>query len=135
MNRLSGKIIGIESSDNMSIVDIDICGDIFCSVVLETPQTASYLKKGSSITILFKETEVSLGKNLSGLISLRNRFKGRIKSVEHRDLLAKIILEYKDREIVSIISSRSSDKLNLKEGDEVEWMVKTNEVSLLSQGE
>lgn len=112
------------------MVDIDVDGDVFSSIVLETPLSAPYLKQGSSVALLFKETEVSIGKNLSGLISLRNRFKATIKRIEKSDILAKVFLNYKGKEIISIISSRSSQKLGLIDGDEVEWLVKTNEVSL-----
>ncbi len=135
MNKFSGKIIHIESSEHMSLVDIDVSGDVFCSVVIETPQTAAYLKVGTAISILFKETEVSIAKNLSGQISLRNRFYGIIHHMECSDILAKIILSYKDTQVVSIITSRSAEKLALKKGDRIEWLVKTNEISLLSGGE
>jgi molybdate transport system regulatory protein len=131
VNKLTGKIILIENTPHMSMVDIDVDGDVFSSIVLETPASASYLKQGSSITLLFKETEVSIGKNLSGLISLRNRFKATIFRLESSEILTKIFLNYKDMEVISIISSRSVQKLGLTVGDEVEWLVKTNEVSLL----
>jgi len=132
MNKLSGKIVRVESTGHMSLVDIDVRGDIFCSVVLETPESAAYLKEGGAITILFKETEVSIAKNLSGRISLRNRFHGVIHDIESSPLLAKIILNYQNTRITSMITSRSVDNLALRKGDEVEWLVKTNEVSLLA---
>ena len=132
MNKLTGTIVGIESSQHMSMVDIDVDGHIFSSVVLETPQTAEYLKEGTKVTLLFKETEVSIAKNLSGQISLRNRFKAVIKGIERSPILTKVILNYQQGEIISIISTRSADRLELKPGDEVEWLVKTNEVSLCS---
>ena len=132
MNKLIGKIVLIESSQHMSMVDIDVEGDVFSSIVLETPISAAYLKQGGPVALLFKETEVSIGKNLSGLISLRNRFKGKIKLIEESELLSKIILEYKSQEIISIISTRSTQRLGLIIGDEIEWLVKTNEVSLCS---
>ena len=116
----------------MSMVDIDVQGDVFSSIVLETPASASYLKQGNSVQMLFKETEVSIGKNLTGLISLRNRFKGTIRRIERSEILSKIFLNYQSQEIVSIISTRSVGKLGLIDGDEVEWLVKTNEVSLCS---
>ena len=112
------------------MVDIDVEGDVFNSIVLETPSSAPYLRQGSRVVILFKETEVSIAKNLCGMISLRNRFKGTVKRVENSGLLSKISLEYKNTEIISIISSRSSQKLMLAQADEVEWLVKANEVSL-----
>lgn len=134
MNKLIGKIVSVESSQHMSMVDIDVGGDIFSSIVLETPATAAYLRQGSSIVLLFKETEVSIAKNLTGLISLRNRFKATIKDIEASEILSKIFLNYKDKEIVSIISTRSTLKLALTVGDNVEWLVKTNEVSLRTEG-
>ena len=112
------------------MVDIDVEGDVFSSIVLETPATAAYLKQGKQVALLFKETEVSIGKNLSGLISLRNRFKATIREIEKSDILTKVFLNYKSKIIVSIISTRSAQKLGLVDGDEVEWLVKTNEVSL-----
>ena len=130
MNKLIGKVIFIESSPHMSMVDIDVNGDVFSSIVLETPATAAYLKQGKQVALLFKETEVSIGKNLSGLISLRNRFKATIREIEKSDILTKVFLNYKSKIIVSIISTRSAQKLGLVDGDEVEWLVKTNEVSL-----
>ena len=133
MNKLTGKIILIESSPHMSMVDIDVEGDVFSSIVLETPASAPYLQKGNTVTLLFKETEVSIGKNLSGLISLRNRFKATVKRLEKSEILTKVFLHYRSREIVSIISTRSVQKLGLIDGDEVEWLIKTNEVSLCSR--
>jgi len=133
VNKLTGKIVLIESSQHMSMVDIDVLGDVFSSIVLETPATASYLKTGNSVNLLFKETEVSIGKNLSGLISLRNRFQGTIKRIEQSDILSKVYIDYQSHKIISIISTRSTQKLGLVAGDHIEWLVKTNEVSLCSR--
>jgi len=130
VNKLTGKIVLVESSQHMSMVDIDVQGDVLSSIVLETPASAPYLKLGNSVSLLFKETEVSIAKNLSGLISLRNRFKATVKRIEKSEILTKVFLNYKGNEIISIISTRSAQKLGLINGDDVEWLVKTNEVSL-----
>ncbi len=131
MNKLQGNIVAVKSSASMSIVDVKAGADIFSAVVLETPASAAYLRAGKTVTILFKETEVSIGKNLSGMISLRNRFPGVIKGIKTNEILAEITLAYQGLHIVSVISRRSAEKMELKEGDHVEWLVKTNEVSLL----
>ena len=130
MNKLKGKIVAIESSEAMSIVELDVKGDIFSAIVLETPQSADYLCVGQEIFLLFKETEVSIAENLSGLISLRNRIKSPIKNIDSQGILTKIILDYKGDDVVAIISSRSAKKLSLKNSEEVEWLVKATEVSL-----
>ena len=130
MNQLNGTIVNIQSSPEISIVEVDVSGDVFSALVLETPSTAAYLTAGSKIGIIFKETEVSIAKGLTGAISLRNRFQARVKKIEKHEILATIFLEYKANRISSVISTKSADRLDLKEGDDVEWLVKTNEVSL-----
>jgi molybdopterin-binding protein len=130
VNKLKGRIVNIDSSEAMSLVEVDVGGDIFSSIVLETPQSAPYLKCGNPIDILFKETEVSIAKNLSGQISIRNRIKSVIKKIECGEILAKITLDYKGRNIVSIITTKSAKRLELEIGETIDWLVKTNEVSL-----
>lgn len=130
MNQLKGIIQSVTSSSLMSIVDVKISEDIFSAIVLETPESAPYLKEGSPITILFKETEVSIAKNLSGHISLQNRIKSKISSIDKDTILSQVKLEYHGQVITSIISTRSAERLALKKGDDVEWLVKTNEISL-----
>ena len=131
MNQLTGKIISIESSATMSIFDIDVDGDILSAVVVETPQTAAYLKIGERVTLAFKETEVAIAKNLTGMISLRNRVKATIQNIQTEKILTKITLQSKTAKVTSIISTRSSQRMNLKIGDEIEWLVKTNEMSVI----
>ena len=116
------------------MVDIDVEGDIFSSIVIETPASAPYLTLNNVVGLVFKETEVSIAKDLTGLISLRNRFKATVSSIEVSQLLTKVFLNYKNRSIVSIIATRSAQKLGLSPGDEIEWLVKTNEVSLIKEG-
>ncbi len=130
MNKIAGKVTQVQSSTDMSIVEVDIGGDIVSALVLETPHSAAYLKSGNTVEVVFKETEVSIGKNLAGLISIRNNFKARIKTIDAHSLLATIVLIYHAQEITSIISTQSVERLDLKVGDEVQWLVKTNEVSL-----
>ena len=133
MNKLSGTILHVESTKTIALVDVQVHDDIFSAIVLDTLENSSYLKKGSAVTLLFKETEVSIGKNLSGLISLRNRIPSRIKNIERSSILSKVILDYQGSEIVSIITTRSVDRLDLKPGEQVEWLVKANEITLYSK--
>lgn len=131
MNKLEAKITNIESAENISLVDLRANGDLFSCVVIETPETADYLKIGSTVHILFKETEVAIAKNLSGQISLRNQIASSIKQIEKGRVLTKIILDYKGIAIGSIITTRSANKLNLQVGDKVVGLIKANEVSIM----
>ncbi len=131
MNKLRGRITAIESNDHVSLVDVEVSGDSFTATLLETPEDASYLKVGNEVEVLFKETEVSLAKNLSGLISLRNRMHATVKQVRSGAILSEVVLDYHGQPISSIITTRSIKRLDIKQGDEIEALVKANEVSLL----
>ena len=128
MNKLSGKIDSIRSSGNLSIVKIFINGHILKSVVIETPATAPFLKKDETVNVIFKETEVSLAKNLSGKISLQNKLDCRVAYIENGELLSKVILDYDGEKLVSIITQAAVEDLELKPGDKVTALIKTNEV-------
>lgn len=131
MNQLRGRIIGIESNDHVSLVDVEIGGDTFSAMLLETPESAPYLAIGNEVQVLFKETEVSLAKNLSGLISLRNRVHATVRAVRSGAIFSEVELAYRGQKLCSIITTRSIRRLDIKQGDEVEALIKANEVSLM----
>jgi len=131
MNKLKGFIKSIQSSENISVVDIDVDGISLCSIIVETQKTADYLKVGNEVYILFKETEVSVGKNVQGLLSLRNQINCTVQNIEKGKVLSKVVLNFKNYNIVSIITTNSVEKLQLKIGDNVKAFIKSNEVSLM----
>lgn len=131
MNRLHGQIVAIDSNRHMSLVDVAIGGDVFTATLLETPEMAEYLRVGNKVTLLFKETEVSLAKNLSGLISLRNRFPVTVHSIERGDILSAVGLDYGGKALISVITTRGVGRLQLAVGDIIEALVKANEIALM----
>ncbi len=133
MNKLSGKIINIKSDDHLSIIELQVGSDIFKSIVIETLETAPFLKKDANVNALFKETEVSIAKNLCGRISLQNKMKCTIKDIKKGKLLSQLTLDYNGNNIFSIITAAAVEQLELKKGDEVLALVKTNEVMITPQ--
>lgn len=131
MNKLKGTIAAIESNRHMSLVDVAVGGDVFSATLLETPETADYLKVGNPVTLLFKETEVSLAKGLSGLISMRNRLAATVQGMERGDIMSAIALDYCGHSITSVITTRAVARLGLAVGDAVEALVKANEIALM----
>lgn len=132
MNRLQGKVVAIDSNSHMSLVDVAVGKDVFSATLLETPATAPYLEVGNEVTLLFKETEVALAKGLSGQISLRNRFPVKVTSIERGDILSAVGLDYSGRRLLSIITTRAVDRLQLFVGDRVEALIKANEIALMA---
>jgi len=133
MNKLPGTISKIQQSGAILLVDVDVEGVLFSAMLIESATQPEWLQTGNSIELIFKETEVSLAKNLSGLISTRNRMKCEITQIELGELLSKIELKFQRFQISSAITTRSVNLLNLKIGDQVEALVKANEISFMKK--
>jgi molybdate transport system regulatory protein len=130
MNRLPGKISAIEIFGSIALVEVAVGVYRFTATLIGVGEEASEWATDMPVTLLFKETEVSLAKNLSGLISLRNRIPAVVTSVERGRLLTKVELQIDGHALVSVITTRSSHLLQLAVGDQVEGLVKANEMSL-----
>lgn len=130
MNQLKGKIKSIETSGSLSLVRVEVVDILLTAIIIDTPATVDYLNIGESIKVIFKETEVIIGKGINHQISLRNKLIGKIKKIELGDLLSKIIIETPAGDITSIITSNAVRNLEFNLGDEVTAMIKTNEMML-----
>lgn len=130
MNCLKGHIKEINVEGKLSLVSVDLGTYICSAIVIETPETASYLKIDNPVKLLFKETEVIIAKGEALEISLQNRILGRVQSIESGALLSRLVIASEVGEIVSIITSNAVKQLKLEEGTEVTAMIKTNEVML-----
>jgi len=131
MNKLKGVVTQIQSSGALLLVDADVEGHKFTAFMIESNPRHEWLKEGNPIHLVFKETEVSLAKELSGRISLRNRMECKVLTIDRGELLSTIKLQFKHYTLVSAITTRSTDMLELREGDEIEALVKANEISLM----
>ncbi len=131
MNKLRGTIKNILSSGNISLVDVDSEGINFTAIIIGTRDNTLYLCEGNEILVLFKESEVSIGKDFTGQISLRNQIEGVIAAIKQGEVFSKITLTFGERQINSLITSRSVVKLGLKKGDTVTAFIKANEVLLM----
>ncbi|RVT78357.1 tobe domain protein [Flavobacterium sufflavum] len=130
MNLLTGEIIAIKTEGSLSLVKVMVQDCAITSIVIETPETATYLRIDNKIKIVFKETEVVLAKAFSGAISLQNKLDCNVHSFEKGKLLCKIILNFQNTKFASVITRNAFDQLDIKENDLVQAMIKTNEISL-----
>ncbi len=132
MNILRGKITDITSEGSITLVGINVEGVMFYSLILNGSETFS-LFKGKEVYILFKETEVSIGKGIKGEISLSNQIKATVINIEKGKILSLLKLKFKGQEIKSIITTKSLERLNIKINDEVIAFIKANEVSIMEK--
>lgn len=130
MNILKGEIEGISVQGGLSLVHVNVGGIKLSAILIDTPETSSYLKIGHSVKVIFKETELILGKGEEIRISLQNRIPGTVKSIEKGELLSKVTLQTEVGDIASIITTNAVSQLEIQLGVEVIGMIKTNEMML-----
>jgi molybdopterin-binding protein len=62
-------------------------------------------------------------------LSARNQLPATVKSVQHGDVMAEVVLQFAGgTELVAAITRSSAERLDLKPGDEVVAVVKATEV-------
>ena len=132
MNKLSGNITHIQQSGAIMLIDADVEGYSFSAMLIDSASKPEWLEIGKMVHLIFKETEVSLAKDLSGKISFRNQLKCKVQSIERGELLSKVNLQFGIYFIASAITTRSVDYLELQVGDEVTALIKANEISLIT---
>ncbi|HEY4290628.1 MAG TPA: TOBE domain-containing protein [Puia sp.] len=141
MNTLTGEITAITTEQNISLVIVLAGGQLFYSLILDTPDTSPWLKTGASVRLLFKETEVMIALPVSTplQISVRNQIPCHIAAIVSGAILCELTLALNSsapadspvqRTIKAIITRAACDALSLKENDPIIALIKTNEVSL-----
>lgn len=132
MNRVAGKIAAVETCGSVTLVDVKVGPRNYSATILGNGEATAAWEVGTSVALLFKETEVALAKNLIGMISLRNRFTGLVKTVESGQVLTKVSFEADGDIITSLITTRSAQTMQIAIGDVVEGLVKANEMTLIA---
>ncbi len=130
MNVLTGKIASVTPSGELSLIRVSCADVLITAIVIDTPETAPYLKTNTVVKLLFKETEVIIGKGIDHQVSLQNQLMGTIASLEKGTLLSKVTIMTKSGEVTSIITTSAVNQLDLTTGAPACAMIKTNEIML-----
>lgn len=136
MNQINGHITAIDHEGSIALLDVAL-GDLRLSAtILGEAQALSLWKIGQLVRVQFNEMEVAVAKNLSGKISLRNRLPGVITSLEWGRILTRVcfLVQTAGVEIVldAVITTRSARHLQLSVGDQIEGLVKSNEMHVVA---
>jgi molybdopterin-binding protein len=130
MNILKGIIENLKVNGSLTFVKVAVNNQNISAILIDTPSTEPFLKIGNEISVIFKETEVIIGKGNVTNISLQNKFFGKITNITSKNLLSKITINTTVGNISSIITTNAVNQLNLTENCEVTAMIKTNEIIL-----
>lgn len=131
MNKIPAIIQTITTSGGVVLVDL-CSGDCPLSALLvDADELPAWLTTGQQVFAVFKESELSIAVDLSGKISLRNRFPCIVKSINRGELLSLVELSFGEHILHSAITTRSVNALQLTNGTQVLALIKANEISLI----
>ncbi len=132
MNKLPGNIVSILAEGSIALIEVQVGQRTLCASLLGAQEDFLSWNLSQHVELSFNEMEVSIAKNLTGKISLRNRLPGKIVSLEFGKILTRVMFQLDDAHPVSaVITTRSALNLELQIGDEIEGLVKSNEMNLL----
>jgi molybdopterin-binding protein len=121
------KVKEIEYCDSLHIIRFDFRGEVLSMMSLDISDN---IKIGTRVKLVVKPTHIAIAKKFSGDVSYSNQLPCTIKSINNGKLLSSIKLSVYDTVLESIITVNSSQKMNLKVGDEVIAFVKASELSI-----
>ncbi len=131
MNKFNGFIEEIESDNYISIVKVRTGNNFLYVLILETPETASYLQIGKQIHLIFNETEVEVIKDYSSKFnSLLNILDAIVEDFEKGKILAKVTFLCGEYKVISVMPQKSFDALNIFKGDKVKLIIRPTDISI-----
>ena len=129
MNRLKAVVSTIEGEQNLHIISFDFQGTSLSMMGLDLPLG---LKIGANVILGAKPSHIAIAKNIRGELSYSNQLKGMIVRIENGKLLSSIVVEIKkDVTLQSFITAKSSQRMNLKKGDDVTLLIKASDLFVL----
>ena len=131
MNKFEGIVKKIKTTGQLSQVSVAIDSEIVLhSIVIETPESSSFLQKDHKVKVVFKETEIIIEKGVGAKLSLINRIRGSVVDIAAGELLCEVSIQTSAGIIHAIVSRDALEHLTLNKGDTVTAMVKLNEVMI-----
>ena len=127
MNKLQAIISNVKEHESLYLIELDASGISLSMLLFDLNPVFSV---GNRVSVLFKETEVMLAKNLTGEISINNHFKATVTEIRAGTILANVSLHCMAGNVVSIITMDALERLELRKNDTITVLIKASQISL-----
>lgn len=129
MSSLIATVVSVESHESLHRVQCECSGTTFSFMTLELPHN---MAPGKRVKLIIKPSQVGIGKNICGELSFSNLLDATILSIEHGKMLCRLMLKVNEGCVLeSIITQKSVERMQLKEGIEVVAIIKGSEVGII----
>ena len=128
MNRMEATVTAIENVDNITVVSFDAASMPMRMMALGLTVP---LEVGTQVLLGVKASNISLAKDLGGMLSTSNQLNATIEAINNGTLLCSVKLRIGPFFLESIITRASSERMQLQEGDTVTALIKSSELSIV----
>ena len=128
MNTFIATVTKIDTIDNLNIVNFEFSDQ---TLIMMSLDLSDDIKIGTKVKLITKPSYIAIAKEFSGILSYSNQLKAKIIELENGKLLSSVKLQIEEFVLESIITFESSQKMDLKVGDEVTAFIKASELSIL----
>lgn len=127
MNRVKAEITDIYESDRITYVKLQ-AADTQLTMIKSKPM--EFAKKGDAVHCVFQEASVSVSKECPGKISIENRIPAKLVTARKGESLCELTFESDIGKVVSLITLRANDMLELCEGCEATMLIRGTDINV-----
>lgn len=128
MNRLMATVQEIHEGEVVTYISVN-SGES-CMKLIKS-QKPEWLRVGDKVYCNFQEACVCLSKDCTGKVSIENTLPVVLKNIRKNDSLCEVTLDNKDfGEIVSLITTRAYEKMELCEGTHAMMLLRGTDIKL-----
>lgn len=128
MNTVSGVITKMQKHDSFTVTTVRVRGK--GDVLVVTLELKDAFRPKTAVSLLFKESDVIIGKGRPGRLSVENRFPCTITWITAGDVFAEMELHTSFGSLRAVMTRPAFADLAVAVGDQVYAFVKANEISL-----
>ncbi|MDD3080400.1 MAG: TOBE domain-containing protein [Paludibacter sp.] len=128
MNCLSGHIETLSGAGNITIAGIKTGQTLIYAIVIGDARNKGYLTPETKVEALFNESEVMIGKSVSGKLSIGNAIECLVTSVDTGKVFTNIGLNIEGNIVFSMIASTMFHDMGIAVGDKVTAYIKMTDV-------
>ena len=129
-NKLPVTIKEVKKGKLNAHISLDWKGISLSGIITSTSADEMRLAPGDRVEALFKASDVILARGLSGQLSARNIFTGRIVEIKKSFPLALVDMDASGCKVSAEITLTSLEAMDLHEGEDVDVVIKSSELIL-----
>jgi molybdopterin-binding protein len=128
MSYIKAEVTNIKKADTLYLIELKFKDNRLYAISLDLIDN---IEVGKDVLVSIKPSSLTISKEFIGAISFDNMFISTIKEIKEGEILSSIKLDFLQTRLESIITTKSSQSMNLKSGDSVISMINPIELSIV----